>query len=62
MGGPKRASMREGPLAALFRKTDEDAPTTAADAVPAPATEAAAPAVPAGVCARGTRGVCARDS
>src|SRR5579862_4291977 len=44
MGGPKRASMREGPLAALFRKTDEDAPTTAADAVPA--TDDSPPAAP----------------
>ena len=26
MAGGKRASMREGPLAALFRRTDEDAP------------------------------------
>ena len=25
MGSGKRASMREGPLAALFRKTDEEA-------------------------------------
>ena len=24
MANPKRASMREGPLAALFRKTEED--------------------------------------
>ena len=27
MAGGKRASMREGPLAALFRRTDEDAPS-----------------------------------
>ena len=26
MASGKRASMREGPLAALFRKTEEDAP------------------------------------
>ena len=26
MANPKRASMREGPLAALFRKTEDDAP------------------------------------
>ena len=26
MASGKRASMREGPLAALFRKTDEDGP------------------------------------
>ena len=26
MATPKRASMREGPLAALFRKTSEDLP------------------------------------
>ena len=30
MAGGKRASMREGPLAALFRRTDEDAPGGAA--------------------------------
>ena len=29
MSGGKRASMREGPLAALFRRTDEDAPQRA---------------------------------
>jgi cell division protein FtsZ len=38
-GPNKRASMREGPLAALFRKTDEDPPT--------PETTAAAPEAPA---------------
>ena len=52
MASGKRASMREGPLAALFRKTDEDVPETdtpaeaAAPAAPA-APEAAAPAAPA---------------
>ena len=29
MASGKRASMREGPLAALFRKTDEDGPEAA---------------------------------
>jgi cell division protein FtsZ len=40
MAGSKRASMREGPLAALFRKTDEDAPEheeRAAEPEPQPA-------------------------
>jgi cell division protein FtsZ len=47
MGSGKRASMREGPLAALFRKTETDGLEPAADAsVPAPAPEAA-PAVEA---------------
>ncbi len=41
MAGSRRASMREGPLAALFRRTDEDAP---ADAVAADAAESAAAA------------------
>jgi cell division protein FtsZ len=52
MANPKRASMREGPLAALFRKTEElerdqdstqqSAPDAATDAgTPAPAAEAA---------------------
>jgi cell division protein FtsZ len=38
MASGKRASMREGPLAALFRKTEEDAPTApeAAAGTPAP--------------------------
>ena len=35
MASGKRASMREGPLAALFRKTEEDAPKPAADGAPA---------------------------
>ena len=46
MGSGKRASMREGPLAALFRKTETDglepaagAPAPAPDATPAPAVE-----------------------
>src|SRR5687768_8647595 len=45
MGSGKRASMREGPLAALFRKTETEGlqPPTEARA-PAPAVEAAAPA------------------
>src|SRR5579872_6214109 len=39
----KRASMREGPLAALFRKTTEDQPadSPAADAPPSTGTERA---------------------
>jgi cell division protein FtsZ len=49
MANPKRASMREGPLAALFRKTegeDEDgAPTVASESALAP--EAATPAAAA---------------
>jgi len=35
MGSGKRASMREGPLANLFRKTDEDEPGASGAAVPA---------------------------
>jgi cell division protein FtsZ len=49
MGSGKRASMREGPLAALFRKTEEDAPKAKAEA-PHPSLaseEAAAPAASA---------------
>src|SRR5689334_2295560 len=51
MASGKRASMREGPLAALFRRTDEDADPTAvaaADAAAAgrDAAEAAAPEAP----------------
>jgi cell division protein FtsZ len=52
MANPKRASMREGPLAALFRKTEgedgEPAPTGEAPAAEAAATPAAAarPATP----------------
>src|SRR6478672_10287749 len=51
MASGKRASMREGPLAALFRRTDEDADTTAvaaADAAAAgrDAAETAAPEAP----------------
>ena len=47
MANPKRASMREGPLAALFRKTEgEDGePTVASESAPAP--EAATPAAAA---------------
>jgi cell division protein FtsZ len=44
MASGKRASMREGPLAALFRRTDEDAPEGAAETTPeAPAAEAPQP-------------------
>ena len=41
MGSGKRASMREGPLAALFRKTE----TEGLEPAPAP-SEPAAPAAP----------------
>src|SRR5215212_7406446 len=44
MGSGKRASMREGPLAALFRKTETDGLEPPREAAaPAPAPEAAAP-------------------
>jgi cell division protein FtsZ len=44
MASGKRASMREGPLAALFRKTEEDPPKEPADpSASAPAPQAAAP-------------------
>jgi cell division protein FtsZ len=50
MASGKRASMREGPLAALFRKTEEDAADDAAGEAPATAQEptasAAAPTRP----------------
>jgi cell division protein FtsZ len=48
MGSGKRASMREGPLAALFRRTDEGREAApAAEAQPeAPAPEAPAPRTP----------------
>src|SRR5919198_1654303 len=36
MGSGKRASMREGPLAALFRKTEEAQATAPAEPPPAP--------------------------
>jgi cell division protein FtsZ len=45
MASGKRASMREGPLAALFRRTDEDVPE---ETTPAAAPQAEAPAAPAG--------------
>ena len=45
MASGKRASMREGPLAALFRRTDEEADQ--APETPAPAPEARAPQAPA---------------
>ena len=55
MASGKRASMREGPLAALFRRTDEDAPegaegtpqASAPEATTPPEPQAAAPAAPA---------------
>ncbi len=51
MANPKRASMREGPLAALFRKTEVEegeTPDGASEATPAPpAPEAATPAAAA---------------
>src|SRR5436309_6546832 len=43
MASGKRASMREGPLAALFRKTEEDPPAPAESGAPAPPPQAAAP-------------------
>jgi cell division protein FtsZ len=48
MGSGKRASMREGPLAALFRRTDEgrDAAPPPAVEPEAPAPEAPAPRIP----------------
>ena len=48
MASGKRASMREGPLAALFRRTDEDPDTTAVAAADAAAAgrDAAETAVP----------------
>jgi cell division protein FtsZ len=57
MGSGKRASMREGPLAALFRKTETDGleppialasdpPATAEEPTPAPAPQPDAPRVP----------------
>jgi cell division protein FtsZ len=53
MGSGKRASMREGPLAALFRKTETDGLDGAADApAPAPAVAAAPAEQPAPVAAQ----------
>ena len=50
MAGGKRASMREGPLAALFRKTEteglEDAPAEAPAAPPRPSRASDAPTIP----------------
>src|SRR5215204_397417 len=49
MGSGKRASMREGPLAALFRKTETDgleAPHAGAPAPPAPAAQHTEPQPP----------------
>jgi cell division protein FtsZ len=43
MANPKRASMREGPLAALFRKTEEGAETPESDAPEKPARAQAQP-------------------
>ena len=45
MANPKRASMREGPLAALFRKTEEGEETQdqGAEGAPAAREEAAEP-------------------
>ncbi len=42
MTNPKRASMREGPLAALFRKTEGEEPA-GADSAPESAAADAAP-------------------
>ncbi len=48
MGSGKRASMREGPLAALFRKTETDGlePRPAAEEPPEPPAEPEAPRIP----------------
>ena len=43
MANPKRASMREGPLAALFRKTEEAEDGEAARRRPPPAAPPAQP-------------------
>jgi|GEM_PF-114170 len=47
MASGKRASMREGPLAALFRRTDEDGPETGAEGTPEAQAAPEAPATPA---------------
>jgi cell division protein FtsZ len=47
MANPKRASMREGPLAALFRKTEGEDGEAAGGTEPASAPEAATPAAAA---------------
>ena len=47
MSNPKRASMREGPLAALFRKTEEDEATEAGAQAPHPALDVPPPQTPA---------------
>jgi cell division protein FtsZ len=46
MASGKRASMREGPLAALFRRTDEDVPEGAQSTPEAQAPETTTPAAP----------------
>src|SRR4051794_37635858 len=46
MASGKRASMREGPLAALFRRTDEDVPEGAQSTPEAKAPETTTPAAP----------------
>ena len=43
MGGSKRSSMREGPLAALFRKTEEDAAAERGARPPQPPSESSPP-------------------
>jgi cell division protein FtsZ len=43
MANPKRASMREGPLAALFRKTEEGEEAAEAQTAPEPEPQAAPP-------------------
>jgi cell division protein FtsZ len=45
MASGKRASMREGPLAALFRRTDEDAPEQGPESTPEASAATPAPAV-----------------
>src|SRR4051812_34061798 len=46
MASGKRASMREGPLAALFRRTDEDVPEGTQNTPEAQAPETGTPVAP----------------
>ena len=68
MTNPKRASMREGPLAALFRKTEElekdppaGEPSAPDAATPAPVTEPVAEASPSARPAAASTPVRVRD-
>ena len=58
MSGGKRASMREGPLAALFRKTEEERPRAGGATRP----DARAPGAPPGAGARAAGGCPRRRS